>query len=306
MTRPYTKTPLTLDEQLQRLEQRGIVFGDRDAARRVLENTNYYRLSGYWHIFKAEDDTFRCPDAFELSVRLHSLDVELRRLVLDITGHVEVAFRSRVAHRLAMEHGTFAHEDERAWAPRQRSVAERWRRGLYRETERSTDAFARHFKREYREWPKLPVWVACELMSFGTLSRLFKGMTTQDRAAVAAPFSIRHKVLASWLHMLVYVRNIAAHHGRLWNRTFSIKGMVPRTVQWQALGVGTELNRTYDALCVLRHLSQQIDADASDHWARRVVDLLNRFPASVGGVKRLGAPQDWEHLTDLWQVGGNG
>ena len=306
MTRPYTKNPLSIDDQLQRLERRGVVFHHREAAKRVLENTNYYRLSGYWCVFKAADETFQRPDAFDLAVRLQALDGELRLLVLDMIGHVEVAFRSRIAHRLALEHGTFAHEDDQAWDKRERWGAVNWRRGLHRETERSTDTFARHFKREYQEWPELPVWVACELMSFGTLSRLYKGMTTLDRAAIAAPFSVHHKVLASWLHTLVYVRNIAAHHGRLWNRTFSIKGMVPRTAPLKDLGIGTELNRAYGALCVLRHLSQQIDVDASGRWALQVVDLLGRFPASVGGVRRLGAPLDWVHRADLWQVGDDG
>ncbi|MCK5797332.1 MAG: Abi family protein, partial [Deltaproteobacteria bacterium] len=253
MTRPYTKRPLSIDDQLKRLEQREVVFGDRAAAKRSLVNTNYYKLSGYWHIFKAPDETFVREDAFDLAVQLHALDLDLRGLVLSMVGRLEVAFRSRVAHRLAMKHGTFAHEEDQAWAQRDRkwksqSQVASWRETLHRETERSTDAFAKHFEREYQEWPMLPVWVACELMSFGTLSRLFKGMTTEDRAAVAEPFSIHHKVLASWLHMLSYTRNIAAHQGRLWNRTFSIKGMVPRSQDWQDLGVGRQLDRTYGAL----------------------------------------------------------
>ncbi len=220
-----------------------------------------------------------------------------------MTSRVELAFRSRIAHRLALEHGTFAHENDRAWEQKKsgwESQATRWRKALHKESKRSTDTFAQHFRKEYQEWPKLPVWVACELMSFGTLSRLYKSMTTQDRAAVAASFSIHHKVLASWLHMLVYVWNIAAHQGRLWNRVFSIKAAVPRDPEWRKLGVGHEINRVYGALCVLRQVSRQININDSDRWALRVVNLMLRFPSAVGEVSRLGAPEDWRQRSSLW------
>jgi len=301
MNRSYIKTPLSIEDQLRRLERRGVQLKDRDAARRALENINYYKLSGYWYVFKQENDTFRNSDAFDLAVVLYQLDLELRLLVLEMTGMVEEAFRCRIAYRLAIDYGTFSHEENAAWDEKS-SQYSRWIDFLHKETKRSTDPFALHFKKHYREWPKLPVWVACELMSFGTLSMLFKGLNASVRQAIANPFDLPHIVLASWLHMLVYVRNIAAHHGRLWNRYLSIIGKLPRTPDWSKFGIGNEIKKVYGALCVLRYLSMRIDARASDDWAIKVVTLLERFPEEARGVSPLGAPSDWRIRGSLWSI----
>ncbi len=66
-------------------------------------------------------------------------------------------------------------------------------------------------------------------MSFGQLSLWFKILKTrQDRNLVAKAYGIDESILRSFMHHLTFIRNITAHHGRLWNRRMTITMKLPR------------------------------------------------------------------------------
>ena len=60
-----------------------------------------------------------------------------------------------------------------------------------------------------------------EVMSFGSLSRGYKGLKHEDKRIISDKFELHHRQLTSWLHTLTYIRNVCSHHGRLWNRKTS-------------------------------------------------------------------------------------
>ena len=73
------------------------------------------------------------------------------------------------------------------------------------------------------------VWVVCEIWDFGTMSTLIAGMTETDQDAIASKYGISNgRILASWLRSLNYLRNVCAHHSRLWNRNIVDQPKLPR------------------------------------------------------------------------------
>ena len=68
-----------------------------------------------------------------------------------------------------------------------------------------------------------------EVMSLGSLSLCYKGLKNdhkagvEDKKAISQHFNLHHKRLTDWLHTLTYVRNVCAHHSRLWNRELAIR-----------------------------------------------------------------------------------
>ncbi|WP_442904879.1 Abi family protein [Gordonibacter sp.] len=62
---------------------------------------------------------------------------------------------------------------------------------------------------------------------FGMMLTLYRGASVEVRSYVSEKLGITAKVLESWLVTLNTVRNICAHHGRLWNRTLGTKPMIP-------------------------------------------------------------------------------
>jgi abortive infection bacteriophage resistance protein len=52
----YTKPPLSLDRQVDKLRARGLIIDDEDYAAHCLENISYYRLRAYTFPFQENKD----------------------------------------------------------------------------------------------------------------------------------------------------------------------------------------------------------------------------------------------------------
>ena len=164
---------------------------------------------------------------------------------------------------------------------------------------KSKEDFVKHFKNKYPT-DSLPIWMAVELWDFGTLSHLFSGMTVADKDTIAAHYGLpTGAMLERWLRCLNDVRNICAHHSRLWNR--------PLVAQpsWPVLGVIADLDhldgdthgqtRFYAALLIMRHLLKVVNP--TSQWATRVVEHVATFPTSPYITLRGGGfPPQWETL----------
>lgn len=91
---------------------------------------------------------------------------------------------------------------------------------LKEETKRSEEIFIKHFKDRYKT-TDLPIWSAVEVISFGTLSKLYSILKTQEQKEVISKLKgINNNVFKNWLHCLSVIRNVCAHHSRIWNKTF--------------------------------------------------------------------------------------
>ena len=74
-----------------------------------------------------------------------------------------------------------------------------------------------------------PSWMMFEFSSFGILSSLYSNLLPgKGRRDIANYFGLSDSVLESWLHSIVYLRNICAHHSRLWNKEMRIQPIIPR------------------------------------------------------------------------------
>ncbi|WP_241961111.1 Abi family protein [Salinibacterium hongtaonis] len=83
--------------------------------------------------------------------------------------------------------------------------------------------------------PELPPsWLMVEALTIGQLNSAINNLRQRsDRTAVATRLGLNEPVLASWLRTYVRVRNICAHHGRLWNVGIGVPGY-PQ-LQWDLM-----------------------------------------------------------------------
>lgn len=102
---------------------------------------------------------------------------------------------------------------------------------------------------------------------------------------------------ASWLHTLVYVRNICAHHARLWNRTLGVRPLMPRHPRNTFITLpATGTQRVYFVLTIIRYWLNVIDPQNT--LTHDLQLLFSKFPSVHAGA--LGFPQNWEQ-EQLWQ-----
>jgi abortive infection bacteriophage resistance protein len=285
---PYAKPALKFDEQLARLEQRGMVIQDRDRALTTLSRISYYRLSAYWYPFRTSDTTFADGTTFEAALELYEFDRRLRLVVLDGVERAEILARTSITYELAHARHPFAHTEAQHFDAK--FCHREWYEGVVAELGRATEGFLDHYRAKYDGFPRVPIWMASEVMSFGTLSKMYKGMITKDQAAVAKTLRVHQTFARTWLHTLSYVRNVCAHHGRLWNRELAIKPMIPTQLpEWSPV----KNNRIYAILCILRHVTTPCHGGAT--WAERVRDLLHETDGADGQWQRamMGVPTGW-------------
>lgn len=291
----YDKPALTFAQQLARLRARGMHVTDTLAAEATLACISYYRLSAYWYPFRQCVDGViqdRLEDAtpFSTVIDLYEFDRKLRLLVMDAMERVEVHIRTAVTYTLGELYGAFGHEHACNFHSKFKHA--QWLEKLHADTLRSNDAFITHFRARYAGFPSLPIWMCTELLSLGALSRLYRGMLNDDKKLVAARFNLHWRRLQDWLHVLTYVRNVCAHHSRLWNRQLAIKPQIMRERDWSSPLLPAQ-DRLFCVLLMLRYLLRQSD-NGSD-WHFDCNNLIHALAESPRWRKAMGLPEDWQN-----------
>ena len=293
---PYTKPATTCAQQVALLRQRGMLINDQAEAEFYLKHLNYYRLSAYWLQFEQDHatHTFRPGTDFKRVLDLYIFDRELRLLTMDALERVEVSVRTQWASQLAHRHGAHAHLEP--------SLAQRtdfWEKNiqlLQAEVDRSDEVFIHHFTTKYQE-DLPPVWAVCEVMSLGLLSRWYANLKPMaTRTAIASTYGLDESVFTSWLHRLTLIRNVCAHHSRLWDREFPLKVSLPQRPVALAAQMQPSSQRIYNAVLMLLHFLDQISP--GHHWRRKMLELidLHKVPTTV-----MGMPVSWKSQP-LWAL----
>ncbi|MGD0230443.1 MAG: Abi family protein [Syntrophorhabdales bacterium] len=301
MTVPYTKPALTFDEQLNLLAERGLIIENRAAALNNLSKISYYRFSGYCLPFKDYLDHFRPGTTWERVMELYEFDRKLRILAMDAVERVEVAIRTEVTYTLAHTYGPFCYLDPACF--RSSFQHAQWLDKLTVEVRKSRETFIRHFREKYDGFPGLPIWMATEVMSFGSLSRLYEGMKSADQQKVSSLYDIPRQVLHTWLRTLAFIRNICAHHGRLWNRELAVAPEMPTAKHGWAQEETPNQKRLFAVLVILRHLL--LGQDHCGDWCSRITDLLDPIATEDRFRRSMGLPENWKSHK-RWETSGGG
>jgi abortive infection bacteriophage resistance protein len=295
----FDKEAFTRDQHIERLRERGLEF-DPAQMEQVLQAVSYYRLSGYLFPFKTSSgESYASGTTLDEVWRIYAFDRQLRLLVLDAIERFEVAVRSDLFDRLALETGVFGYLDPASFPHMDPKKFSRLLESIAFEFARSRTDFAIHFRKVYgdvHQYP--PYWMAAELLTFGDLVNAYRGASRTIRREVAMRYGVREDVFESWLLSMNTVRNICAHHGRLWNRVIGTEPKFPpRAVGPEWHGPVSLLGRkVFTTLSVLRHVVSVCAPRSA--WAGRVTDLFGRYPRIHKGM--MGFPAHWEE-SPIWR-----
>ena len=179
----YTKRPLSLGEQVARLKQRGLVFDDESEAMVYLFNISYYRLRAYTYPFQensedSEHNFTRKDIRFKDIINLYCFDRRLRSLVFNAIEKIEVAVRTKIVQVYAES------TDDSHWYNDKslyRFGYDDLMKHIEADVNRSNEDFIKHYNFKYDNPPMPPSWMALEVVSFATLSRLFQSLKLDNR-----------------------------------------------------------------------------------------------------------------------------
>ncbi len=164
-----------------------------------------------------------------------------------------------------------------------------------------------HFQRYHGQ---IPIWVLTEVLDFADVSKAYKGLQPADRDEIARAVGIISalgrkgarpgELLANLLENLTVVRNIAAHHSRLWNRRVVPIGTGRLAAMDSFRGLKAPQDETvYASICAAGHLLQAISPGSA--WTKQLSTLVRGRLEPIGGrsAAEMGFPDEWQTLP-LW------
>ena len=307
---------ISVSQQIALLKARGLTVRDESEAGDVLRRIGYFRFSGYAHSLKKSRQSvpswkpgYRTDASFEHVVQLGEFDRSLRALMLDGLETIEIAVRAAVVTRLGSldveahrRPDLFDRRFTRRPPGEASSLHDEWLRRFDDLVSKSKEEFVDHHRRHYAG--RLPIWAAMEVLEFGLLSKLIRGLQFRDAKALSDCFGLEHPVvLQSWMHMFNIARNRAAHHARIWNRTTTKIPLLPPASVCPDLAFlhrdEHAKTRLFGTLSCMRWMIRCIAPDC--HWHREIHRLASTFPRASGlSLRAAGFPADWSSLP-LWR-----
>ncbi|HDU1020188.1 TPA: Abi family protein [Listeria monocytogenes] len=294
----------TIDEQIEILLSRGMKVPDRQLATETMKYIQYYRLSGYWLSFYKSKDTFRAGTDFNTILGIYRFDRELRACLAPFLAHIEIAVRSILAYKHAEEFGSTGYYKSDNFKDLQ--LAQKWISDFINEISYKNDnaeIFIRHHKTKYNSI--FPVWVALEIVTFGKTSKLFSNTSGSFKKKVADEFEVNKHVknrfkdeyITNWIHVAVVLRNMCAHHSRLYDKWIKVKPKLTKQDKVKLnISVSEESTYSYKVLHVIYAIKNLVrDEYILNEFIDKLDVLFCKYEMYIDKEK-IGFPENWKNL----------
>ncbi len=315
----YKKPHLSFEKQLENLKKNGLTVPNSSYSLKKLSHINYYRLSSYFLTFQypkqsTKVNQFYPKSEFRHIIRLYEFDVKFRRLLFGAMETIEVYVRTQIAYHHSAEYEAFGYLSNTNFQCNA-NVFEELIEDIKNESKRSDEKFIKHFKDKYGT-TDLPIWSLVEVLSFGTLSKIFYAMHNDDKKRVIEQIPVTTTVFSKWLHSFTILRNICAHHSRAWNRELRVPFAIPsKNSMFDPLRKITKSkfkeevdgaliyekkeydnnNSIFFSLSVIKYIFDNIGEEVN--FITEIKQLLSVYPEL--DLKAMGFIDNWEKL-DIW------
>ena len=297
------------------LQNRGMNVPDAARAEKYLSRIGYYRLSGYFHVFRKWDDSqhrllddFSEESDFETVLSLYLFDKKLRFSALDALERIETAIKVDIVHLLGERdpmahtnpdclHGNFTkRQNKKSGKTGHEEWLERFEK-LVRQAEKRNLPLLKHNMEKYG---CLPIWAASCLWDFGAMTWLYGGLKHDDKNKIARKYgAVNGDIFTQWLNSLNEIRNIAAHHDRLWNIKISrSSALITQDQYWKQI----DSKQPFFYFCIMQKMMKILCPNSN--WSERFDDLMREFPerkeSSRVSLTKFGLFENYREW-DLWR-----
>lgn len=293
----YPKQILSIPQQVQSYIDAGMDVSSVAEATEAMTTIGYYRLRGYcFQWYDNANKQYQAGTKFENVLKLYQFDTELSHLLFNFASSVEVALRVRLTEALLVHNDALILMDSAVFDDKKLY----WQNlgVISGEIARSNDVFIRHnFQNHDGE---IPLWAAVEVMSFGTLSKTIKNLSTGNGSAYSLlahryafttangrTASPSKRMLSSWIQAVSILRNMCAHNSRIYNRAIST---APELIAVDQVNPRPRYNGLYQVILAMKYLRP-----SDNMWNQFVADLNALFTKYTGIFEygRMNFPTDW-------------
>ena len=300
----FEKQPLSIKKQLELLSSRGLIIKNYNAAYHHLQFISYYRFCGYASAFELTSISgkklYQKDTNFEQVLDYYVFDRKLRLLVIDAIERIEIAIRTVIINELALRYGAHWYMNNTLFLKKfdhsalintvKKETLYHAQHGSVQHKKR--ERFIQHYFDKYQE-PILPaIWMIAEVLSLGVWSLIFANLVDRgNQKMICQYFGINYKIMTSWLHCITYLRNLCVHHGRLWNRSFTLKPLIANNYRKQL-----KYNSNFSAQAAILKIFLNI-ISPGNHCGRQLYQLIKEHQGI--DVRKMGFTENW-HKDSFW------
>lgn len=297
MGRVYSNMPLDVSGQISKLKSDGLDIPDIAIAEHELSIISYFRLSEYLRPMRGSDGKrFKMGSSLDNALKLYYFDRELRCLLFRTIQSVEIALRTSLIQIISMSYGSFWFMEKDKFKNTKTYFATLGK--ITSEIGRSHETYITDFYDDYSSPSLPPVWKTLEVLSFGTLSKMYENLSEKSlKRGIARSFNVpTHVYFENWILTIAILRNMCAHHNRVWNRRFAIKPKIPRSMPSNWIkNINPDPAKLYLQLCILQYLEDSIHP--SNKFSEELQVLLGKYPSV--DIAAMGFPDTWQE-EPLW------
>ena len=294
------KKSRTIEEQIELLKSRGMLIKDEQSATFYLNHISYFRLKAYWWDMQAdrEKHIFAPGSCFEDVIARYHFDRQLRLILFDAIEFIEIALRTKLIYHFSQAYGGLWYLDDSLVIDKKKhneNVAD-----LQSEFARNGEHFAKDFRTKHpNENPD--AWIIFEVATFSTLSKIYSNLKAElpQKSLVTHEFGLNSVgELSSWLAAISYLRNVIAHHSRMFGRDILKRPVLPKKPrrQWlQSAVTPVQEKKPFVAISTMVYLCNAINPN--NEIKNKLIKLFNNNPTIP--IYKLGFFNNWQN-EPLW------
>lgn len=276
----YDGHATSADEQIDTLKKIGLIIKNPSTAKQRIGFIGYYRFCSYVKPFIFADPLIKPGTSFEQVWDLYVFDRKLRLLVIDAIERIEVAFRVSISEVMSC-YSPFWYTDALHFKELKWHLE--FMNKVLEITRKPQHNLIRHFYEKYSSPDFPPSWIITECLTFGTWSKVFDNLKARsDKIAISNRLDTPFIVLLSWIKSLTELRNLCAHHERIWNQFFRHTPKNVPNEQHQA-------HRFYQQAYVIDKLLSKIDPQST--WKNDLKLLMSHY--SHLPLEKMGFDDSW-------------
>jgi len=303
------KDSRSIDQQIALLKARGMKFCDQSKAAFYFNHISYYRLKGYWWDMQSDEKKhkFSSDACFENVIERYNFDRQLRLILFDAIEIIEIALRTKMVYHLSQAYGGLWYLNDSI--VEKQNIQEHLISGLKNDFCRSNEIFAKNFRAKHNikknncnsnEDPD--AWIIFEVATFGTLSKIFKNLKHQlpEKSKITNEMGLNFQNdLSSWLEAITYLRNIIAHHSRIWSRSMTKRPTIIKKPKMQWLQneiTELQIKKPYYIISTMLYLCNSIDPH--NNIKQKILDLFQKNPNIP--IYKIGFFNNWDQ-EPMWK-----
>ena len=272
------KYATTIEEQIQKLKDRGLIIKDEEKAKEVLLDIGYYRFCSYLFPYeltypskKDRTHNLKNPTHFEDALDLYYFDSDLRMLLLRYITRIEINLRTYITYYISN-----LYKDNPCWFVDGRVMdavfIDSFDSEIYTEQFRKHPVIADHHKK-YPEDQYAPAWKTVEHMTLGGIFQMFLSISDKNvQSAISKHYGVdKLTIFTSYFNVIRYLRNQCAHGDVL----FDMKLATPlKSGPARQFNSFTNSN-IIGAIEVVKFFLKQISMHRHDDFCRQLDTLLD-------------------------------